>query len=59
MGWGRVSLNVDIYNVTNSDTITNTINTFTPGTGGSPNAWQVPLQVLEARFLKIGAQFDF
>lgn len=53
LGGTRTSINLDIYNVFNSNTVLSQNNTFTGA------AWPVPLSVLQARFFKIGAQFDF
>jgi hypothetical protein len=50
-GSTRTSLNLDVYNLFNSDTI------LTENT--NYGAWQRPTQILIARFLKISATFDF
>jgi hypothetical protein len=47
----RAMVNFDIYNLFNVDTITNY--TFAFG------AWQRPLNLIQARFFKVGAQLDF
>jgi hypothetical protein len=53
----RASLNFDIYNLFNVDTITNQVNQYTPSAGGA--IWQTPTLILQARFLKVGFQIDF
>jgi hypothetical protein len=40
------------------DTVTGQDNGYTPVPGGLA-VWQVPNLILQARFVKIGAQFDF
>ena len=52
VGWGRVDLNVDIYNAFNSDAILTQQNAF-----GA--AWQRPLSVIQPRFVKLAARWDF
>ena len=49
---------LDIYNTFNVDTITGQDNGYTPVPGGQA-VWQVPNLILQARFIKISAQFDF
>jgi hypothetical protein len=48
----RVDLNVDIYNAFNSDAILTQQNAF-----GA--AWQLPLSVIQPRFVKFSARWDF
>jgi hypothetical protein len=50
----RTRVNVDLYNLTNSDTPLSFNNTFVPG-----GAWLTPTSVLPARFVKLGVQVDF
>jgi hypothetical protein len=57
-GRTRTSINFDIYNLFNTDTITGQNNGYFPVPGGQA-VWQVPNLILQARFLKIGAQIDF
>jgi hypothetical protein len=52
VGFGRVDLNVDIYNAFNSDAVITEIGTF----GG---AWRQPLTVIQPRFVKFAARWDF
>ena len=52
VGRGRVDLNVDLYNAFNSDAILVQNNTF-----GA--AWQRPITVIQPRFLKLSARWDF
>ena len=51
MGRWRTSLNLDVYNLTNSDTIT--------ALNWNYATWQRPTTVLQARFFKFSAQLDF
>jgi hypothetical protein len=53
-GSTRTTLNLDIYNATNSNTVLTLNNAFTPG-----GSWQIPNAILQPRFFKVGAQFDF
>jgi hypothetical protein len=46
---------IDIYNVTNNNTITSL--NYTYGTNGA--AWLTPLAILPARLLKVGVQIDY
>src|SRR5947207_3228681 len=52
VGRGRVDLNVDLYNAFNSDAILVQNNTF-----GA--AWQSPITVIQPRFVKLSARWDF
>lgn len=58
VGATRTTINFDLYNATNANTVLTLNNGFVPLAGGG-NRWQVPTSVLQARFFKIGAQFDF
>ena len=52
----RFKVDLDVYNVFNSNwpfTVTSTFST------AATSAWLRPTNVLQARFMKIGAQFDF
>jgi hypothetical protein len=51
-GRARLDLNVDIYNAFNADTILTQQNAF-----GA--AWQLPLTVIQPRFVKFSARWDF
>jgi hypothetical protein len=51
-GRARLDLNVDLYNAFNSDAILTQQNTF-----GA--AWQLPLTVIQPRFVKFSARWDF
>jgi Carboxypeptidase regulatory-like domain len=57
IGTTRTTINFDIYNATNSNTILTLNNGFVTTT--TPATWQVPTAILQPRFWKIGAQFDF
>lgn len=50
-GGTRTTINLDLYNALNADTIRTVNNTFT--------AWQTPTSILLARFIKISATWDF
>ena len=52
LGRGRVDFNVDLFNAFNSDAILVQNNTF-----GA--AWQRPLTVIQPRFVKVAARWDF
>jgi hypothetical protein len=55
--FGRTRTNVgfDIYNILNSNPVLTYNNAFIPN--GGP--WLVPTNVLQSRFLKFSASFDF
>jgi hypothetical protein len=50
-GRSRAGVNLDMYNLTNSQAVTTENAQFA--------AWRQPTGVLQARFFKISAQFDF
>jgi hypothetical protein len=50
-------VSLDLYNATNSNTILTLNNNFVVSPAG--NTWQVPTSLLQPRFFKISAQFDF
>ena len=50
-GGSTMSLQMDIFNLFNSDTVT--------GFNQSFSVWQQPLAIVLARFVKFGVQFDF
>ena len=52
VGRSRVDLNVDLYNAFNSDAILVQNNTF-----GA--AWQRPITIIQPRFVKLSARWDF
>jgi hypothetical protein len=52
VGKGRVDLNVDFYNAFNSDAVIAEIGAFGP-------AWRRPLTVIQPRFVKFSARWDF
>jgi hypothetical protein len=58
IGATRATINFDLYNATNSNTILTLNNGFVPIAGGGAT-WQTPTAILQPRFWKIGAQFDF
>jgi hypothetical protein len=59
LGSTRTTINFDIYNATNANTILTLNNGFVPSATGGQATWQVPTAILQPRFWKIGAQFDF
>jgi hypothetical protein len=52
VGRGRVDLNVDFYNAFNSDAVSLELGTFGP-------VWRLPLTVIQPRFVKFSARWDF
>jgi hypothetical protein len=52
VGRGRVDLNVDIYNAFNSDAVITELGTFGP-------VWRLPTTVIQPRFVKFAARWDF
>ena len=53
VGRGRVDLNVDFYNAFNSDGVN--VENF----AFSPTTWRRPLTVIQPRFVKFAARWDF
>ena len=53
-GSRRLTISIDGYNLANSDTVLAFNNSFVPG-----GAWLTPTRIASARYMKIGAQFDF
>jgi len=51
VGRTRIPANLDLYNALNSDTIITRSNSY--------GNWQQAFSVINARFVKIGAQIDF
>jgi hypothetical protein len=52
VGRGRVDLNVDVYNAFNSDAVLVQLNNFGP-------VWRLPLSIIQPRFVKFSARWDF
>jgi hypothetical protein len=52
VGRGRIDLNVDFYNAFNSDAVVAELGTFGP-------VWRLPLTVIQPRFVKFAARWDF
>jgi hypothetical protein len=52
----RLQGNLDLYNILNMSTVLGVQNTYTVG---ATNRWLQPTQILDARMLKVSAQFDF
>ena len=59
LGGTRTTINFDLYNATNSNTILTLNNGYITNAQDQPTTWQVPTNILQPRFWKIGAQFDF
>jgi hypothetical protein len=51
LGRVRTSINVDLYNALNADAVLAVSNAF--------GNWQQAQSIIQARFLKVGFQFDF
>ena len=51
----RESVNLDLYNLFNSNTVLAELPTYTLAT----STWRVPSTILTARFAKISLQIDF
>jgi hypothetical protein len=58
-GGQRVQANVDVYNLANASTATFIRNTYTAPNAVTTTPWQQPTQVMDGRFVKFSAQFDF
>ena len=54
-GRTRTQIGIDVYNVTNSDTITAVNATYSP----TSTTWQTPSTVATARYVKFNFQIDF
>ena len=54
-GTTRTTISLDLYNATNANTILTLSSTYSP----TATTWQQPTLILQPRFFKIGAQFDF
>jgi hypothetical protein len=52
VGKRKLDLNVDFYNAFNSDAVTQELGAFGP-------AWRLPLTVIQPRFVKFSARYDF
>jgi hypothetical protein len=52
VGKGRVDFNVDFFNAFNSDAVIAEIGAFGP-------VWRRPLTVIQPRFVKFSARWDF
>jgi hypothetical protein len=55
----RVQANLDIYNLANASTATFIRNTYTAPGAVTTTPWLQPTQVMDGRFVKFSAQFDF
>ena len=58
-GGQRFQANMDIYNVANASTATFLRNTYTAPGAVTTTPWQQPTQVMDGRFVKFSAQYDF
>jgi hypothetical protein len=54
-GRTRTQIGVDVYNLTNTDSVTSFNQTFDP----TKSTWLTPTTIQPARYAKISAQFDF
>jgi Carboxypeptidase regulatory-like domain len=52
MGRSRLDVNVDVYNAFNSDAVNQEIGSWGP-------VWRLPLTVIQPRFVKLAARWDF
>ena len=52
VGRGKIDLNVDFYNAFNSDAVIQELGSFGP-------VWRLPLTVIQPRFVKFTARYDF
>ena len=59
LGSQRVQANLDVYNLANASTATFIRNTYTAPNAVTTTPWLQPTQVMDGRFLKFSAQFDF
>ena len=59
-GRTRTNVGIDIYNIMNSSPVLTYNQTFVLPTAANPTgSWLTPTSVLQPRFFKISAQFDF
>jgi hypothetical protein len=52
VGYGRLDLNLDLYNAFNSDAVLAELGTIGP-------VWRLPTNVIQPRFVKFAARWDF
>jgi hypothetical protein len=57
-GTARTTINFDLYNALNANTVLTYNDNFSVGPTGAVT-WQQPTQILQARFFKISAQLDW
>jgi hypothetical protein len=55
----RLRANVDVYNLANASTATFIRNAYTAPDAVTSTPWLQPTQVMDGRFVKFSAQFDF
>jgi hypothetical protein len=58
-GGQRIQTSVDVYNLANASTATFIRNTYTAPGAVTTTPWLQPTQVMDGRFVKFSAQFDF
>jgi hypothetical protein len=59
-GRTRSQVGVDIFNLLNSDVVTNYNFGFVPRTAANPNgSWLIPTAIIPARYARIALQMDF
>jgi hypothetical protein len=60
VGGTRTTLSVNIYNLLNGNAVLTQNNTLAVDAAGAvTSVWQRPQSILDARFVKFSAQFDF
>jgi hypothetical protein len=59
MAGQRIQASVDIYNLANASTATFIRNTYTAPGAVTATPWLQPTQVMDGRFIKFTAQYDF
>jgi hypothetical protein len=58
-GGQRVQANLDVYNLANASTPTFLRNTYTAPGAVTTTPWMQPTQIMDGRFFKFSAQYDF
>jgi hypothetical protein len=59
VGAQRIQANLDVYNLANASTATFLRNTYTAPGAVTATPWMQPTQVMDGRFVKFSAQYDF
>jgi hypothetical protein len=58
-GGQRIQANMDVYNLANASTPTFLRNTYTAPGAVTTTPWMQPTQIMDGRFFKFSAQYDF